>query len=740
MKKLGKLAVPLAVALILQSTIPVSAAGGLTSEISAIPISAAADKATPAQVKITLEDAIKTVKSYFTVPANYNVFSSGYNNYNDRETWSLNWTTKDESGGSFNAQVDVTTGEIVYMNYWKPSSVASPSVPKYSYEEAKAIAEELVNKLLKDKLDQLRLQSQNEQIIPLIDYGHTSYTLQWKRVANGVLFPSNGVSVTVNADDGSIAGFSLTWTKANIPDLNGVISQTEAREIFAKNKLLELQYYINSGIRPVDSRSKDSAKSAQLVYKISNDSYNGYIDAKTGEPLKLNPGEWIYVDSLLDNVGGMGSASKEMSDQALTPEELKEIEDTAKLLTQEAAIANVKKWVEIPENIKLQSANLGLDGAANPKRVWSLNWSSEENDSYKYVYARVDASTGEVLSFNVYSSDQGSNDAKAIDRTAAKAIADDFLKRIQPNRAQQVEYVELQEYGQIYPMEQQTHYFSYQRLVNGVPVPGNGFSISVDSKTQKVTGYDMNFADVIFPAVSQAMSQKQGEDTFLTKRPLDLKYVQVYKNGQLSDIRLVYYPRVDNEYTVSNMMDAKTGEFLDWQGKPLKEQPRPYSFKDIAGNFAEEEIKLLGQAGAFGEYKDQFKPDENVNLESLLRAMIVAKNGAWSNSDLTDEELLKYVQEQGWLKESASLNDQVTREFMAKLVVRMEQLEKVAQMEGIFQVPYDDIANDSENLGYIALAKGLKIVNVEGNHFEPAKKVTRAEAAYAIVKALRANP
>jgi len=62
-------------------------------------------------------------------------------------------------------------------------------------------------------------------------------------------------------------------------------------------------------------------------------------------------------------------------------------------------------------------------------------------------------------------------------------------------------------------------------------------------------------------------------------------------------VRLVYQPLAAPGVAASDLLDARTGGFLDWEGKPLSQQPRAYRFKDLAGNFAEKEISLLGQAG-----------------------------------------------------------------------------------------------------------------------------------------------
>jgi hypothetical protein len=86
-----------------------------------------------------------------------------------------------------------------------------------------------------------------------------------------------------------------------------------------------------------------------------------------------------------------------------------------------------------------------------------------------------------------------------------------------------------------------------------------------------------------------------------------LKYVLVNNDGIVNEANLAYRPANDGN-RVSDIIDAKTGQFLDWQGKPLTAQPRSYHFTDIAGLEAEKEITALGQAGIFGEYGDLSSP------------------------------------------------------------------------------------------------------------------------------------
>ncbi|MBC7324836.1 MAG: S-layer homology domain-containing protein, partial [Moorella sp. (in: Bacteria)] len=155
----------------------------------------------------------------------------------------------------------------------------------------------------------------------------------------------------------------------------------------------------------------------------------------------------------------------------------------------------------------------------------------------------------------------------------------------------------------------------------------------------------------------------------------------------------------------------------------------------------EKEINLLGQAGIFGEYGDAFHPNENVTVVSLLRAMLMARNGAWGYTDLKDEEILKRARDEKWLQEDLQGGATVSRETLAKFMIRFLNLERAARVEGIYKVPYNDAASLSPgSLGYVALTWGLGIIRGSGSTFEPGHSVTRAEAAAALVRAMASMP
>ena len=738
-----RLALPLAVLFLAQMLI--GPAGLQAAAVPAEKVAAPVAVLTPEKPQISLEQAIKIAKTGFEVPQGYTDFSSGFSTYNDRQTWSLRWSNPTGQGGDFSVQVDAVSGEIVNMNYWKyvDSSTGNvPVVPAITKPQAVAIANQLVSRLLPDKVGELVLVPLDNQIIPIGNYGVASYNVQYQRRIKGIPFNGNSVNIQVSGDDGHIISYSLNWTKTNIPEAQGVIGLDKAQQAFAANSMLKLQYWVPAPFKPL---AKGENQKARLVYQLVGQN-GGAIDAFTGEPVKLGAGEWLAADAMAQS--GMGGAEKGAASGAnvpapvLTPEEQNEVNQTAELLSRDGAIAAVERWVEIPADLQLRAANLNLDWHNPRKRIWSFDWNpgdtTTEETTVRYLNARVDARTGELLGLNVAYQNPGKAES-ALDRAAARRIAEDFLKKVQPQRFAAVSLDEQTNIsGKPVPAKGEIQYFSYHRIANGIDFPGNGMSVSVDPVAGKVTNYDLNWPEIDLPGTDGILTQAAANEAFLKVRPLTLTYVQIYSQGMPGAVRLVYLPTVpDRSAPTSNTMDAKTGELLDYQGRLLAQAPKPYVFSDLAGTTGEKEIGLLGQAGLFGDYGNLFKATEKMTLVSLLRAMYLSRFGFWNNTSLTDTDILAKAKEVKWLKEDLQPGAEVSRELLAKLMIRYIFLEKAADLKGIYQVSFRDAASiNPDALGYVALATGAGILRVDGDSFGPQTAVTRAEGALSLFKAL----
>ncbi|MBC7324726.1 MAG: hypothetical protein H5T99_05380, partial [Moorella sp. (in: Bacteria)] len=515
------------------------------------------------QPAITLEQAIRTVKDNFEIPKEYSRLTSSYNSYDGRRIWSLHWNEPAEPGGSFNVDVDASTGEIINMNTWKPKKRPEPGLrlPAISAAEARKTAEKLLNQLAARYLPELQLLPDNNRLLPINNYGPVTYTFRWQRVVRGIPFPANGVTISVRGDDGQASNYNLNWTKETLPAAAGAITPEKAREVFTKTGMLELQYYLQPPYRPLAAGEK---RPVLLVYQLAHPS-RGVIDALSGKPLDLKGGRWFGGGA--DGMGYAGemarkaAASQDVNQpKPLSPEELKEIEKTAKLISQEEAIAAAKKWVDIPDDLTLRNANLVADWQSPETRIWNLYWSADEASTGKVnnVSARVNAANGELVGFDLYYRYDGREEGGQLDRQAARQMAEDFLQKVQPRRFKEVKLDEndlgnwdpiIIKAGQNPPMQ----HFNYRRLVNGIPFPGNGIRVTVDTVHKRITGYNLNWGNLDFPAAAGILNLQQATETFLQSRPLTLSYTLIYSpdGPGRGEVRLVYQPLGDPGVPVS---------------------------------------------------------------------------------------------------------------------------------------------------------------------------------------------
>ncbi|MCB8817074.1 YcdB/YcdC domain-containing protein [Desulfosporosinus shakirovi] len=695
-----------------------------------------------AKSQINLEKAIQIVKTNFEVPSDYTDFSSSYNTYDDRQVWALRWSGTAERAGEFAAEVNAVNGDIVSMNYWNNDESGNSSmIPAISKEDAQDCGYKLLNRLLGQRAGELKLVPNDQEILPL-GYGPLNYSNQYQRLVNGVPFLGNGANVQVSSADGQITSYNLTWNEVTAPAVEGVINMEQAQQAFVKAPYFKLQYWVSSPYRILAAGEKQDAK---LVYQLTGQN-GGAIDAFTGLPLELKPGEWLSADT--SGMGGMGakagSAPRDSNGQVLTPQERQEVERAGNLLKQEEAIEAVKRWIEIPETLTLRSANLSKEWRNADQRIWSFDWHDTDSGEKKagtpqYISARVNAKTGELFGFGLSNFQTGNTDVK-LDRAAAQKLAEEFLNRIQPERFKEValDQEENQLFSKIAPEPGNNQAFNFQRVVNDVSFPANGMTVNVDPVSGMITNFELNWGDYNLPGVSGVLSKEKAGDAFLRKRPLTLSYVRIYSNGIPGDLRLVYLPVAqDRSVAASNIIDAKTGELLDYQGQPIEKGPKPFNFTDLDGVSGAAEITVLGRAGLFGDYGNSFKPSEAMSLESLLRAMYLSRYGIWGNVNLTDKEILTKAKDLGWLKEDLKAGDSVNRELLAKLMLRSIQLNRIAELKDIYKVDFQDADQiSSDALGYVAITTSSGILKVDGQAFAPGQTVSRAEAATALFRTL----
>jgi hypothetical protein len=682
---------------------------------------------------LDLKEALEIAKTAFNFNTENLDFSSSYSETKyGRKLWYLNWNSSNGSGSSMNVTVDAATGEIINMYQWDNTQRTLSKIPKYSREEALKAAKEMANKLHPDKFKQTELMDEYQNNIYRY-YNSDSYNFSFIRKVNGIDFQDNTIQIQVDKDTLKVRSFSLDWdTVIPIPDSKKAISTAEAKKIYEEKLGLELAYQM---IYPNNS----SDPKLILVYNQKNANYR--IDAITGE-IMTQPYYGIMEKS------AMGGSDAAAGNSAPTPQEQKVIDDSGKYISKEKAIELLKKYLTIDSKYKMDNSSL-YGGYKNENATWSFSWSynDKENNTYSYIYGTVDAVTGEVKNFNISSSENEYKDGRTQKYTKeqCREIAEKFLKNIQPDRFSTSEYRE-QNY-EIYsdPKNIPSYNMNYIRKENGISVPFNNISVTVSTYTGEITGFYMNWQNLSFPDAAGVISLEDAYKALYAKHDLVLKYIRIYNYDRYNEstvIKLAYMP--DDYY---GMIDAKTGQFIDSNGNPIKESNK-VSFTDIAGHKYENDIKLLVELGIIDSTEDKFNPDTKITQKEFVKLLMKATQpdyyypipyGTTDTSEY-DKYYENAINQNILAKKDKNPEALVTKMEASKMTVKALGVGFVADLGSIFNLDLKDAAGiTAENKGYAAISSALGIVDTTNGSFEPDTELTKAETAGILINYLKVD-
>lgn len=215
----------------------------------------------------------------------------------------------------------------------------------------------------------------------------------------------------------------------------------------------------------------------------------------------------------------------------------------------ESAIKKAKTLFTIPEAFKFDHSINSESG----KTIYYLSWRSKGSDGAS-ISARID-DKGTVLSYDTYKSSDYILTQKLpkVSRLEAKSKADAFIKKVNASIVNQIKYEENYQ-NNILDM---TYYFSYYRIVNGIPFYNDRVSVTINKNSGDVQSYYTSWTEgLVFPVLGKEISMKQAEEAYKTKLGLRLQYMYSYNDDKMN-IFLVYTPRFNNE---TYAVDAFTGE------------------------------------------------------------------------------------------------------------------------------------------------------------------------------------
>lgn len=600
--------------------------------------------------------------------------------------WSLSWSEPKHTKGAY-AVVD-SNGLLRSFNTFEDGDY-SESFGSLSKQEGEEIALSFLKGVLPEEYNDIRFSSYH-------GYGNVKSYI-FDLYINDVMIDFIHMTVGINSDSHEIFEYSsenLSYINTAVfPDSGTVISLDEGKEAYIDKIGVDLVYRI------YNDYGQQIAESF-MAYTLPSLSWG--IDAITGKPIEYNYYS-IYgrsEDGLSDYGGGADSG-------ALSPIEEEAVLSVEGLLSQEECQSILRKNVPEFSNIKkFDYASLSRDLFSN-QYVWFL--------SYDWGSGSVDAETGEIVSFSIYT--DYSKTTKRVSLEKAKDTAMNMINKLAPEKIKELVF---NEYRSNYGDNYEEYHLTFTRHEKNLPVIDNSITVTVTKDKGKVLSYYTNWNENLqFPEEGETISIENAFDIFADNSGFDIAYILV--DGK----PLLAYVFADS---ISYQIDPKTGGLIDYSGKAYKEK-KVSEYGDIKGKWYEDTVMTLLENGYYLEGED-FNGNKGITQKEFFR-YIYSKN----NYYMDQEELYDMLEDYGIIKSDEINPDALLlRQDAAKFAVRYLGLGKAGEKYEIYKSVFRDYI-EAEYRGYAALARSIGIIQGNSsNRLLPTNATTRAESAVIIFR------
>lgn len=268
------------------------------------------------------------------------------------------------------------------------------------------------------------------------------------------------------------------------------------------------------------------------------------IEAKTTKSEKETNTKVVKSDISADDKNTNEVSIKALSSGAIT---ISDEDPTSTDL--EKVVTTVKSKITIPKSYVDFSHS--YDENSDDSGLWRLEWSTKGNTKQIFVSCDV---KGNIMSYDSRTNNNGYNAPKYL-KSELKDNAEKFIKKSIPEVTNKLSYVS-STYDGIYSGE---YTFFYNRVENGIPMPDNTVSITMNYGTGKVTSLSVNWIyNVVIPNKEINVSKDQAMRAIGNGRKMKLSYFNAYDKSSEDDLKihtfLAYVP--DSDYI---SVDAKTG-------------------------------------------------------------------------------------------------------------------------------------------------------------------------------------
>ncbi len=228
---------------------------------------------------ISQEEAEKIGRDILKLDSKYKIgYISLYKDWRNDDVyyWQIEFMEESEMDYA-NISINAKTKEVI--SFYKSVPFEEGKKPKYNEKQSLEIAKNYIEKVNPDKLKnvELRIRPEMEKIS-----SQNSYYFEFIRKIDDAYVEEDGISVRVDAINGEIVEYNLSWYNGDFPSKNDIISIDKAYDILFKDIGMELKY-----VTPMRYDDRNNKKEAILVYGLKEDK-PAIIDPYTGAILNYN--------------------------------------------------------------------------------------------------------------------------------------------------------------------------------------------------------------------------------------------------------------------------------------------------------------------------------------------------------------------------------------------------------------------------------------------------------------------
>lgn len=286
-------------------------------------------------------------------------------------------------------------------------------------------------------------------------------------------------------------------------------------------------------------------------------------------------------------------------------------------ISETQAMSIATKLLGVPQSAGIPRVNTQLQGwFYHTGPMYNVSWSpiAQSRHPNQFYSAMIDATTGEVLSFNS-SSSKGVDFTSNISQDNAEKAAKQWVAKLATSHAGEVvlDDAQLQPNGSGYQ-------FSFVRMVNGIPAPFDSIQVGIDGNGH-LSSYQLYWTDPQFPSAMPAISLSDAKADVEKNPPSQLQYTQTPQFRQQALAYMLTY--TDNVYTPPYInipgqeglpwLDANTGQSLQANGAAQPTSTSPNLIPIVSGGTSEWPKKLSQPLDAIGAEQ---VARQNLNLSS----------------------------------------------------------------------------------------------------------------------------